>query len=148
MYSKIKGNIFGSNEITVRLFSTTNDMDRLNGLRMEIEDLASSKLSNIKIFNRAEEAFLNADFVILFDELKRSNEEDAEIYINPYIELAESIEEYAKRTCKILITPLESKSEIFGLINVFSQHLKLIDSRTNLIGEFNFIQFLLVYFGV
>lgn len=115
---------------------------------MEIEDLASSKLRKVKIFDKAEEAFKNADFVILFDELKRSDAND-ETYINPYISLAENIEEFAKRTCKILITPLESKSEIFGLINIFSRHLKLIDTRTNLIGGYTLLaEYLIDFFKI
>ena len=104
---------------------------------MEIEDLASPNLRYLKIHEQAAGAFTDADYIILFDELQPENEESA-TFKNPYVTLAKQIDEYAKRTCKILISPLESRSETYGLVNVFSRHLNRIDARTNLIGLFFF----------
>lgn len=130
----LNGNTFGkSNEIEIRLF-TEQISEKLLGLKMEIEDLASPNLRYLKISRNASDAFTNADYVILFDELQKENEE-SNTYINPYITLAKQIDQYAKRTCKILISPLECRSETYGLVNIFSKYLDRIDSRTNLIGN-------------
>lgn len=130
----LNGNTFGkSNEIAIRLYSPENS-EQLLGLKMEIEDLASPNLRYLKIHEQAAGAFTDADYIILFDELQPENEESA-TFKNPYVTLAKQIDEYAKRTCKILISPLESRSETYGLVNVFSRHLNRIDARTNLIGN-------------
>lgn len=137
MNELLSGKLFGHrNDIFVRLFSD-HKSSQLEGLRMEIEDLASQKLRNIKICHSQVEAFTNCDFAILFDELQsvgRDSERD-NTYMNPYISLAKVIDEFAKKTCKILITPFESRSEIYALVNVFSKHLKRIDAKSNLIGN-------------
>ena len=133
----LNGNIFGvQNDISIRLYSNSKS-NNLEGLKMEIEDLASTKLRYVQIYNDHKEAFKNCDYVILFDELASINEENSEQsqFVNPYIDLAKQIDEYAKVTCKILITPFESRSDIYALVNIFSKYLKRIDARTNLIGN-------------
>lgn len=99
---------------------------------MEIEDLAGAKLRYLNLCHTGKEAFKDCDYAILLDELKKTGE--SEVYANPYVSLAAQISEYAKKTCKILITPLESRSETYGLVNTFSKHLKNVNSTTNLIG--------------
>ena len=131
----LNGNVFGkSNELSIRLYST-KDSNELQGLRMEIEDLAGVNLRYIKIYNNPELAFKDSDFVVLLDELQSLNHENSNEYFNPYISLAKDIDEYAKSTCKILITPQRSRSEIYALVNVFSKYLKRIDPKKNLIGN-------------
>lgn len=122
-----KGSIFGrENEISIK-FYTKFKTDTQLGLQMEAEDLASDKLRYIKVVDNVKEAFTDCDFAILLDELDHGE--------NPYIELAKAIDEHAKTTCKILITPFDSRAETYALVNVFSQHLSRIDTKTNLIGN-------------
>jgi hypothetical protein len=129
----LSGEVFGKTDIFIRLY-TEDKSDKIEGLRMEIEDLASIKLRNIKIVNNAVEAFTNCDYAILFDELKRTGE-SSKTFHNPYVSLAKNIDQYANSSCKILITPLVSRSEIYALVNVFSKHLKRINPKKNLIGN-------------
>ena len=69
----LSGNVFGKDvEISLRLYSNNaSDLDAsgLQGLRMEIEDLASSKLRTIQIVEDGKSAFENCDFAILMDKL-------------------------------------------------------------------------------
>ena len=94
------GNLFGhANDISLRLFTDSKNTRDVDGLRMEIEDMASTKLRHIKLCQRAEEAFKGCDFAILFDELKIVNSgtnEQENNYNKPYIYLAKIIDEYAK----------------------------------------------------
>ena len=129
----LSGEVFGSTDIYIRLYSEDTS-DKIEGIRMEIEDLASLKLRNIKIVKTAAEAFENCDYAILFDELKRTSE-TSKTYHNPYVALAKQIDQYAKTTCKILITPFVSHSEIYALVNVFSKNLKRINAKKNVIGN-------------
>lgn len=124
-------NLFGSKDIFVRLY-TQNKSAELEGVKMEIEDLASKYLRNIKIVHTAEEAFTNCDFALLLDELELipSNTEDLEQqYKNPYISLSKQLDEYAKATCKILISPYESRNEIYALVNLTGSNLKKINPK-------------------
>lgn len=135
----LNGNVFGqSNDVFIKLFCDKNS-NTLQGILMEIEDLAGVNLRNIKIYTDEEQAFQDADFVVLLDELQPTDENDENNtiieYFNPYIKLAKDIDEYAKKTCKILITPHQSRSEIYAIVNVFSKHLKRIDAKKNLIGN-------------
>ena len=130
----LNGNTFGTTcDISIRLYSEKPSA-KLEGLKMEIEDLASPKLRQIKICTNSQEAFKESDYVILFDELTKEDESSPNC-TNPYISLAKDIDKLVKRSCKILITPLASRSETYGIVNVFSRHLDRIDARTNLIGN-------------
>lgn len=137
----LSGHVFGErNEIALRLYSKNEaGQDDLNGLRMEIEDLASPKLRSITVVNSSDRAFRNCDFVILLDELTPVDGQNDGYapteFFNPYIKLAQEIDEFAKVTCKILITPLASRSEIYAIVNLFSRYLKNIDRKKNLMGN-------------
>jgi hypothetical protein len=125
------GAIFGAeNEISIRLYSR-NPSSNSDGLRMEIEDLASDKLRFISVASTAHEAFSDCDFVIALDELS-SAEQGAE---NPYISLAQEIDEFAKPSCKILITPYESSAQTYAIVNVVAKQLKRVNAKVNLIGN-------------
>lgn len=131
----LNGSVFGATDISIRLYNTIEEDEKnIEGIKMEIEDLASTKLRDIKIVKNAEKAFTNCDFVIIFDELRPNNDEE-NTYYNPYISLAKDINKYAKSSCKILITPFKSRSEIYALCTLFSQHLKRINSKIHLIGN-------------
>ena len=131
----LNGSVFGATDISIRLYNTIEEDEKnIEGIKMEIEDLASIKLRDIKIVKNAEKAFTNCDFVIIFDELRPNNDEE-NTYYNPYISLAKDINKYAKSSCKILITPFKSRSEIYALCTLFSQHLKRINSKIHLIGN-------------
>lgn len=73
----LSGGVFGRNvEVALRLYSqSSSDLEpsSVQGLRMEIEDLASSTLRSIKIVNNGKEAFENCDLAILMDNLKTSS---------------------------------------------------------------------------
>jgi hypothetical protein len=137
----LNGNAFGDVDIDLKLYVSSSKIDtNLHAIRMEIEDLANAKLKNIKLVNNAQEAFTNSDYVVLFDELvpsKLSNgtEDQTDHIENPYIPLAKQINEFAKTTCKILITPFYSRGETYALVNEFARHLTRIDAKTNLIGN-------------
>ncbi len=131
----LNGGVFGDNELSIRLYNTNiEDEKNIEGIKLEIEDLASMKLRDIKIVKNAEKAFTNCDFIIIFDELKSNNDEE-NTYYNPYISLAKDVNKYAKSSCKVLITPFKSRSEIYALCTLFSQHLKRINSKIHLIGN-------------
>ncbi len=131
----LNGSVFGHTDISIRLYNTKKEDEKnIEGIKMEIEDLASTKLRDIKIVKNAEKAFTNCDFIIIFDELKPNNDEENTFY-NPYISLAREINKFAKSSCKILITPFKSRSEIYALCTLFSQNLKRINSKIHLIGN-------------
>ena len=129
----LNGSVFGKKDVFIRLYADAKTSN-LDGIRMEIEDLSSSKLRNIKIATTLEEAFTNCDYALLFDELSKTKE-SSNSYYNPYIHLAKEIDKYAKPSCKILISPFISRSETYALVNVFARYLKTIDAKKNLIGN-------------
>lgn len=138
----VNGGIKGfERDIKIKLFEKEYSRE-LEGFQMEIEDLASMGLRNVTIVNDEESAFASADLIILLDELVNLNREKYELpkrviaqYFNPYVELAKSIDKYAKETCKILISPLDSHSQIFGLVTVFVSNLSRINGKENVIGN-------------
>ena len=108
---------------------------------MEIEDLASVGLRNVEIETDEEKAFSNADLIILLDELENLNFEKHELkhpivasYYNPYIKLANLVDLHAKETCKILISPHESHTQIFSLVSTFVENLTRIN-KENVLGN-------------
>ncbi|CAF0941814.1 unnamed protein product [Brachionus calyciflorus] len=127
---------FFVNDIFVRLYSKKPSAN-LEGILMEIQDLSSSSLRNIKIVYEAEDAFKNCDFAIILDELDEKIEqtEEVETYHNPYIQLAKDVDQYARQNCKILISPFHSRNEIYALVNLFSHYLKKINPKKYLIGN-------------
>jgi hypothetical protein len=127
----VNGKTFGSeNEISLRLYTNNkNNLSSIQGIRMEIEDLSSDKLRFINVYQDSKSAFENTDFAIVLDELNASDKQ------NPYTQLSLDIDEYAKKTCKILITPYESHKEIYSIVNHFAKQLKNINAKTNLIGN-------------
>jgi hypothetical protein len=139
----LNGNAFGDVDIDLKLYVPSEKINAsLQGIRMEIEDLANAKLKNIKLVNDANEAFTDCDYVILFDELASSSStssndgsDQANHAKNPYIHLAKHIDKLVKTTCKILITPFYSRAETYALVNEFARHLHRIDAKTNLIGN-------------
>jgi hypothetical protein len=148
MAQLLNGNVFGQNELLIDLYLySRSGSASLEGVKMEIEDLASSKLRSIRIVNNCEEAFKNCDFVLIFDELifndsKFHDESQPEVgnfskiySLNTYIELAKSIDKFAKPSCKILITPFGSRFQISLLTNLVGKYLQNIDFQTNLMGN-------------
>ena len=147
----LNGSVFGKTDIFVRLYAPDDaSVAALEGVRMEIEDLASEMLRNIRIVRTAREAFVDCDFVVLFDELrpKTSNSDSnnqfasgssdafsSTVYFNPYKQLALDIDKYAKSTCKILVTPMQSRADIFALCEVCGRYLRRINSKLNMIGN-------------
>ena len=127
-------------DIKLKLYEKESSSE-LEGVRMEIEDLASVGLRSVEIETDAEKAFNKADLIILFDELEnlhiQNNEEKPPIlatYYNPYIKLALLIDTHAKEDCKILITPHESHSKIFGLVSIFMNNLRRLN-KENVLGN-------------
>lgn len=137
----LNGGITGFNrDIKIKLHEAANSPE-LEGVRMEIEDLASGSLRNVEIETDQEKAFRNADLIILLDELENLNLESHELkhpilasYYNPYLKLAHLIDTYAKDDCKILISPHESHSQIFALVSIFVKNLNRI-SKENVLGN-------------
>ncbi len=130
----LNGNIFENvDDIEIRLF--TANTERLKGLKMEIEDLASSKLRSLKLFKSEREAFTDCDYVILLDDLISDSDTTDGIYQNPYTSLAKNIDQFSKSSCKILISPFWSRSETYSLVETFSQHLERINRSRNVIGN-------------
>jgi cellobiose-specific phosphotransferase system component IIB len=132
----LNGSIFGASiNVNLRLYCEKRS-NQLNGILMEIEDLASSNLQSIQIFDKKEDAFKDCDLAILFNELNELKDAATDrIFINPYIELAKVIDEYAKANCRILVTPFQSRQECYGIVNTMSKHLKRIDPQQQLIGN-------------
>ena len=135
----LNGNVFGiENEISIRLYCEKR-IKNIDGIRMEIEDLAASKLRYIKVTDDPKEAFKNSDFVILLDELEyvegNSRLDDGRNFYNPYIQLARHVDENANSNCKILISPFHFRRETYALVNIFSQHLSRINPKKQLMGN-------------
>ena len=62
--------------------------------------------------------------------------DDADVsYFNPYLSLAKDIDQFAKLTCKIIVTPFGQRDQIYQLTNFFGKHLKRIDSKKQLVGN-------------
>lgn len=131
-------NIF-SKDIFIRLYCE-NRTENIDGILMEIQDLASPYLRNIKVVQDSAEAFKDCDFAIILDDLNEkidtNNEEsDLEKYKNPYINLAKAIDQNARQNCKVLISPFNSRNETYALVNLVSKYLKRINPKKFLIGN-------------
>ncbi|RNA34195.1 malate dehydrogenase 1B [Brachionus plicatilis] len=130
-------NLF-SKDVFIRLY-TKNRTKNIDGISMEIEDLASPHLRSIKVVQDPAEAFKECDFAIILDELDESigkdEETNLEKFNNPYISLAKDIDQNAKPTCKILISPFGSRNETCALVNLVSKCLKRINPKKYLIGN-------------
>ena len=61
----LTSNIFGSNTIHLKLMDVEAALQKLQGIKMEIEDCNYSTLSKLDITSSVQEAFTDADVVIL-----------------------------------------------------------------------------------
>lgn len=69
--------IFGKEEITIRLLGETDQENELNGIGMEMQDLASTNLRSYSVFlGDRGSAFKEAKIIILTDNLVKQEEEE------------------------------------------------------------------------
>ena len=70
----LNGSVFGATDISIRLYNTIEEDEKnIEGIKMEIEDLASTKLRDIKIVKNAEKA---AEAVVRESYLRWKREEE------------------------------------------------------------------------
>ena len=102
-----RGEVFGANnELIIRLYDSSENMEMLEGLKMELEDLAYGLVRGIEILTDVKTAFENCDGIVLLDELLQGDK-SKEDWINSnaetYTNYAKIINEVSKKTVKVLL---------------------------------------------
>ncbi|CAD5111012.1 DgyrCDS364 [Dimorphilus gyrociliatus] len=101
--------IFGKEEIAIRLLGGDDQEDQLNGIGMEMQDLASTNLRRYSIFlNDRAKAFKDAKIIILTDNLVKGDEEEELDYnkriMDYYTELGGYLNENSHADAKVLVS--------------------------------------------
>lgn len=76
------GEVFGPEKaIWLHLLDNNQSMDTLQGLKMEVEDLAFPCIRQVTLHTMADDVFLQADFVIVLDDVLLKTDQSPENYI-------------------------------------------------------------------
>ena len=102
-----RGEVFGADkELIIRLYDCSENTEMLEGLKMELEDLALGLVRGIELVTDLKTAFENCDAILLLDEILR-HEKTKDEWIKANAELftkyAKVIDEVAKKTVKVLL---------------------------------------------
>ena len=102
-----KGDVFGAeNELIIRLYDDTDDTEKLEGVKMEFEDLAHGLVRGIELVTDPKKAFEDCDGILLLDQIMQQ-EKTKDDWIKENAELftkyAKIIDEVAKKTVKVLL---------------------------------------------
>ena len=102
-----RGDVFGAdNELIVRLYDSSGNTEMLEGLKMELEDLAHGLVRGIELVTDTKKAFEDCDAILLLDEiLQQEKTKDDWIKENAdlFTKYAQVIDEVSKKTVKVLL---------------------------------------------
>ena len=104
----LSGNIFPGNvKIQINLLDITSALAILKGVKYEIEDCAFHKLDSIVITDKSEEAFADADYILLVGAKPRTKGmQRADLLLDNasiFQKQAMVINEHAKKTTKVIV---------------------------------------------
>ena len=102
-----RGEVFGeNNEIIIHFYDSAEQMESLEGLKMETEDLAHGLIRGINIETNLQTAFKDCDAILLLDQIvqgDKSKEDWIKENADLFTTYAKVIDEVAKKTVKVLI---------------------------------------------
>ncbi|XP_060067943.1 putative malate dehydrogenase 1B [Ylistrum balloti] len=103
-----KGDVFGSKqEVALHLYDANDQMEMLEGLKMEAYDLAHGLLRDVTVQSNVRKAFSNCSAIILLDEVVRKDGEDKDTWYKRNSKLfssyAKIINEVARKNVKVLL---------------------------------------------
>lgn len=105
------GEILGQdNELTIHLLSFPDQTELMNGLKMEMEDLAHNLLRNVVVTTDQKEALRDCEVVIMLDELSRNEEESEDAWLrrnaDMFVDHVKVIDDVCKPNVKVLLAGL------------------------------------------
>lgn len=102
-----QGKVFGENtEIIFHLQDSSENMEVVEGVKMETEDLAHGLVRGIELETDIKAAFKDCDAILLLDDILQGDmtkEEWIKANADRFISYAKAIDEVAKKTVKVLI---------------------------------------------
>nr|DBA20040.1 TPA: hypothetical protein GDO54_015781 [Pyxicephalus adspersus] len=102
------GEVFGPEKaIWLHLLDNSQSMNTLEGLKMEVEDLAFPCIREVSLHTMADDAFLHADFVIVLDDALPKDDQSPEDYIKMVAEqctqYGDLIDQNANKEVKVVV---------------------------------------------
>lgn len=125
------GEIFGTEqELVVNLLGNDDELAQLNGMQMEVMDLAHNVLRGVTVTSDPKEAFAACEAVIMLNQLMREDGEPEDIWlkrnIDNFVNCIAVMDELCKPTVKVLIAGI---GPINTSLYVVLQHIKNIDKK-------------------
>ncbi|XP_032880263.1 putative malate dehydrogenase 1B isoform X1 [Amblyraja radiata] len=104
----ISGEIFGENQlINLNLLDNEGSMSLLNGLQMEVEDMACPLLYKVSVHNSLRKPFMDADIIIILDDIAPDEnqpiEDSYKSIINLYQNIGVRIDTFAKSGVRVIV---------------------------------------------
>ena len=102
-----KGEVFGKNtEISLRLYDSNDKAELLEGLKMEVVDLACGLMREVVVISDVKKAFKNCSAIVLMDEFPEDSDRAAWVKKNAelFTSYAKVINEVAKKNVKVILT--------------------------------------------
>ncbi|KAM9305599.1 putative malate dehydrogenase 1B [Gastrophryne carolinensis] len=102
------GEVFGmKQEIWLHLLDNGQCTDTLQGLKMEAEDLAFPCLREVTLHTLADDAFIQADFVVILDDILAKEDQSPEGYIkmvtDQFMQYGNLIDKNANKEVKVVV---------------------------------------------
>ncbi|XP_078259770.1 putative malate dehydrogenase 1B isoform X2 [Rhinoraja longicauda] len=104
----ISGELFGEAQlINLNLLDNEGSMSLLNGLQMEIEDMACPLLYHVSVQNSLRKAFMDADIIIILDDIAPDKnqpiEDSYKDIVNLYQDIGALIDTFAKSGVRVIV---------------------------------------------
>ncbi|XP_055494785.1 putative malate dehydrogenase 1B [Leucoraja erinacea] len=139
----ISGEIFGENQlINLSLLDNEGSMSLLNGLQMEVEDMACPLLHKVSAQNSLRKAFMDADIIIILDDIALDEnqpiEDSYKDIVNLYQDIGVRIDTFAKSGVRVIVAGdhvlnLKIHNLLQGAFSI--DHNNIIALSTQLEGE-------------
>lgn len=105
--SLCRGEVFGEDvEMVVHLFDNTGKQEYLEGVKMEVQDMAYGLVRGVKVDTDVKDAFRDCSAIILLDEIlqgSKTKEEWIKENCKHFVNYAKVIDEVAKKSVKVLV---------------------------------------------
>ncbi|XP_075685989.1 putative malate dehydrogenase 1B isoform X2 [Rhinoderma darwinii] len=103
------GDVFGENkDIWLHLLDHSHSQHTLQGLKMEAEDLAYPSLRKVTLYTMTDDAFLQADFVIVLNDALAKEDDCSEAHIimikEQCAQYGTSIDKNARKDVKVIVS--------------------------------------------
>ncbi|XP_051867009.1 putative malate dehydrogenase 1B [Pristis pectinata] len=139
----LSGEIFGEKTlINLNLLDVEGSMPSLNGLQMEVEDMACPLLHKVSVYNTLRKAFMDAEIIIILDDTvpdeNQSLEDCYKDMINLYQDIGVRIDTFAKFNARVIVAGdhilnLKMHNLLSGAFSI--DHNNIVVLSTQLEGE-------------